>query len=64
VCVCLFVWWITSATSSLTARQVFDKTVHSRVPPLEKRWKGNGQLFREFLSDTFTQYYEWNFKAK
>jgi len=40
--------------------QVFDKTVHSKVPPLESRWKGNDQKFVEFLGDTFRQYYEWN----
>jgi len=39
--------------------QVFDKTVQSKVPPLEKRWLYDGVSFAEFLGDTFKQYYEW-----
>lgn len=48
-----------SAPSGVTNEQVFDKTVKSRVPPLEKRWTGNGQPFIDFLGTTFSQYYEW-----
>jgi isopenicillin N synthase-like dioxygenase len=49
-----------AAPPGIDKEQVFDKTVHSRVPPLQKRWKGNDQTFVEFLGDTFRQYYEWN----
>jgi len=31
-----------------------------RVPPLEKRWTGDGQEFGDFLSKTFQLYYEHN----
>jgi isopenicillin N synthase-like dioxygenase len=48
-----------SAPEGISKEQVFDKTVKSRVPPLEARWSGNGQPFIEFLGDTFKQYYEW-----
>lgn len=48
-----------SAPDGVSRDQVFDKTVKSRVPPLDKRWAGNGQPFIEFLGDTFKQYYEW-----
>jgi len=48
-----------SAPPGVSREQVFDKTPDSHVPPLDKRWKGNGQPFGEFLSTTFEQYYDW-----
>jgi len=48
-----------NAPRGVSEEQVFDKTVESKVPPLRGRWKGNGQLFADFLGDTFKQYYEW-----
>jgi len=49
-----------SAPKGVARDRIFDQTVHSRVPPLEQRWKEDGQLFGDFLSDTFSQYYSWN----
>eukprot|EP01090_Pellita_catalonica_P020611 TRINITY_DN7450_c0_g1_i1.p1 TRINITY_DN7450_c0_g1~~TRINITY_DN7450_c0_g1_i1.p1 ORF type:complete len:396 (+),score=66.68 TRINITY_DN7450_c0_g1_i1:110-1189(+) len=43
---------------------VFDKTVNSKVPPLQKRWTKDGVEFADFLGDTFKQYYEWSLKQK
>lgn len=43
---------------------MFDKAPDSRVPPLDKRWRGNGQEFGDFLSTTFEQYYEWTKAAQ
>lgn len=48
-----------SAPEGVSRDEVFDKTVKSRVPPLDKRWTGNGQRFIDFLGTTFAQYYEW-----
>lgn len=39
--------------------EVYDRMVESKVPPLRERWKGNGQIFADFLGDTFRKYYEW-----
>jgi len=49
-----------AAPPGIDQNQVFDKTVHSKVPPLQRRWKGANQTFAEFLGDTFRLYYEWN----
>jgi len=49
-----------AAPQGIDRDQVFDKTVHSKVPPLQLRWKGNDQTFAEFLGDSFKLYYEWN----
>lgn len=38
--------------------QIFQRTIKSKVPPLETRWKG-GETFVEFLGETFRAYYEW-----
>eukprot|EP01129_Flabellula_baltica_P017359 TRINITY_DN9602_c0_g1_i1.p1 TRINITY_DN9602_c0_g1~~TRINITY_DN9602_c0_g1_i1.p1 ORF type:complete len:376 (+),score=87.03 TRINITY_DN9602_c0_g1_i1:29-1156(+) len=48
-----------SAPEGISRDQVFDKTVVSKVPPLEERWLENGTPFVEFLGDTFKKYYEW-----
>jgi isopenicillin N synthase-like dioxygenase len=52
-----------AAPDGVSREQVFDQTPDSRVPPLEKRWKGNDQPFGEFLSTTFEQYYLWSKKG-
>jgi len=49
-----------TAPAGIAREAVFDKTVHSKVPPLQARWKGNDQKFVDFLGDTFRLYYEWN----
>lgn len=51
-----------SAPKGISREQVFDRTIASRVPPLEKRWTKDGVKFVDFLGDTFTQYYEWALK--
>jgi len=48
-----------SAPPGVDRSQVFDKTPDSRVPPLDKRWTGNGQRFGDFLKTTFEMYYTW-----
>jgi isopenicillin N synthase-like dioxygenase len=49
-----------AAPKGVSRDQVFDKTINSKVPPLEKRWLQDGVSFAQFLGDTFKQYYEWN----
>jgi isopenicillin N synthase-like dioxygenase len=43
----------------LSRENVFDKTMHSRVPPLQERWTEDGVEFVKFLGDTFKKYYEY-----
>jgi len=52
--------FLLKAPEGISREQVLDKTSHSKVPPLENRWKGGDQKFVDFLGDTFRQYYEWN----
>ena len=50
--------FLLSAPENISKEQIFDKTVQSKVPPLEKRWD-DGVPFVEFLGNTFKQYYQW-----
>jgi len=50
-----------SVPRDATKERVLDAAVrHDRVPPLEKRWTQDGMTFGDFLTQTFTLYYDWN----
>ena len=50
-----------SAPTNMSREVVLEAAVpHPKVPPLAKRWTGNGMTFGDFLQQTFSLYYEWN----